>query len=198
MLVPTLINYFHSITNNIGFGTIGIIIRNAINKAYYYLYWNEGGWATRIESSISNKVNRIFGIIFLVLIILSIIFIHIRDKSKNDSINDIKIISLPMIKYLYFMSLFALGCLTIKTGAFWRFEAVVVLFSPVILIQILEKEKNYKKVFNLIFLFAFTMFFINIIYALRNFDAFTTIINYISTSGIKILYELLKGIINMI
>ena len=42
------------------------------------------------------------------------------------------------------------------------------------------------------------MFIINIFYQIRNLDALKTAINLISTSGLKILFEIIKGIINIV
>lgn len=190
-LIPTLINIMHSFVNRFSFGPIGIILKNAVNKAYYYLYWNEGGWATEIENSISNKLNRFVGALILVLIVLTILKKYVSTKSKSS----VNIIELPMIKYLYLISLFALGCLTIKTGAFWRFESIVVLFSPVLIIQLLNVSPNYNKLFYVLFIISFFMFFLNLVYQIRNLDYVATFVNILTTSGLKILFELLKGII---
>ena len=194
LLLPQIINFAHEYIVKFSFGTIGKMITNAIDKAYYYLYWNEGGWATAVQNSLNDKVNRISGTIFLITIIILInkIKIESNDEKKNK-----KLIEIPMISYLYFVSLFALGCLTIKTGAFWRFEAIVVLFSPVILINAFKYQKNYKKTFTIFSLIGVTMFLINLIYQYRNLDSINTIINLSLTSGIKIFCELAKGIMRI-
>lgn len=201
VMLPTLIEIAHTFVNKFNFGLLGSIVTNAINKAYSYLYWTEGGWATAVENSISSKFNKITGTVFLISIIISIIFLHKNNTKKNEkdiSKSRFKLIEQPMVSFLYFVSIFALGCLTIKTGAFWRFEAIVVLFSPVIFIKMLEYNENSKKIFHLFFVFSMLIFAINIVFQIRNLDAMRTLINYISTSGLKVLYELLKGIVCLI
>lgn len=193
LLLPQIINFSYAHLRNIGFGAIGNMMKTVINKAYYYLYWTEGGWATAIQNSINDKIIRISGTIFLIIII---IIINIVKKDEEET--KTKIIDFPMISYLYFISLFALGCLSIKTGAFWRFEAIVVLFSPVIFITALNLNEKFRKHFTLISIFGTFMFSINLIYQIRNLDATATVFNLITTSGLKILFELIRGLINII
>lgn len=191
--LPKIIDLVHDKLGHIGFGAIGQLITNAINKAYSYLHWTEGGWATKIESSISNKFFRFAGAMFLIAIIFSI-FIYNYGKDNRGN----RTAKYPMINYLYFIAIFALGTLSIKTGAFWRFESIVVLFSPIIFVKILESNDNFNQFFNIFSVFGLILFFINIIYEFRNIDTLQTIINFISTSGIKILYDLVVGIVNII
>ncbi len=192
LCLPQIINFAHTYLRNIGLGSVGRLITNTIDKAYYYLYWNEGGWATAIQNSISNKVTKISGSIFLILIIITINVIRNKQDEKEK-----KLIDMPMINYLYFVSLFAFGCLTIKTGAFWRFYSVVALFSPVVLIQAYNIDEKFKKIFTIFVNYGLLMFIVNNIYQIRNLDFMMTSINFIKASGLRILIELIRGFLKI-
>ena len=191
LFLPTLIDIIYNYVGYLNIGIIGTIITNAINKAYAYLHWTEGGWATEIESSVSNIFQRTTGSIFLITIIILIIYIN-RKRAKKDNGK------YQMINFLYFMSIFALGCLWIKTGAFWRFETMVVLFSPIVFVTALEENEKFRNIFIKIFVLVFLVFLVNLVYQARNMDILITVMNFIKLSGIKILYEFLYGIINFI
>ena len=193
--LPTLINFTHDFANRINFGFIGLMLKNAINKAYYYLYWNEGGWASQIESSISNYFTRITGTIMICSIILMLFFLNNNDKEKNKKI---QYLELPMVNYLYYVSVFALGCLTIKTGAFWRFSAVIIMLSPVVFIQMIEKNNILRKKMKYMYIFGIAVSLVNIIYQIRNVNFIQTTINVITTSGFEILLYIIKGLIRII
>lgn len=188
LFLPSIVDFLHLYVNRIGLGIIGGMLKNAVNKAYYYLYWNEGGWATQIESSISNIFTRITGTIML------LVFIFIILKNSNKKLFKKEMINLPMINYLFFVSVFALGCLSIKTGAFWRFNAIVMLFSPVIIVQALENEYISKKSVNYIYIYGYIVFAINLVYQFRNIDLITSTVKLITTSGLEIIYHLLRSI----
>mgnify|MGYP002856506743 CR=1 FL=1 len=197
--LSTLIDLAHSNVSKFNIAIIGPILTNAINKAYYYLHWTEGGWATEVENSVSSNLNRFVGSIFLILIII-LIFKYCK---KNKNIEEKKMkkktyFESKFINYLYFIAIFALGCLSIKTGAFWRFESIVLLFSPVILIYVLENNESFIKYFKLLFLFCFGMFFVNIIYQMRNMNFSLTMYNYLICNGFKIFIEIIKGLINIL
>lgn len=191
IFLPTIINFAHSSFQNIGFGAIGKLIKNVINKAYYYLYWTEGGWASKVGQFFSNKFNRITGCIFLVIIIF-ILLVHNKRRIKNKPLDN------KMIRFLYFSAIFALGCLSIKTGAFWRFESIPVLFCPIILVNLIENKESEKRILILIFIFSALVFMANLISMFRNIYFYKTIFNLATTSGLKILFEIIKGIINIV
>lgn len=200
LMLPKIIDFTYS---NIRFnmGTIGNIFNNAINKSYYYLHWTEGGWANEIENSVSNVFFRFVGLIFLLFIIYIIIFSNrIKDKKDNTN-NDKVIIKDSMINYLLFVAIVALGTLSIKTGAFWRFESIVVLFSPVIFVKLLENDKKFEKKMKWFYWFGIIMFAVNIFYQARNLTTmgyFITLKNFLTTSGIKIFFKILEGLVKFI
>lgn len=184
VLIPKVIDFLYNLLKGKNFG----FFTNVINKAYYYFNWNNGGWASQVQSYFSHTFIRITGTIFLIIVI--IIILYYNKKTKNNELFD-----KPMIDFLYFSSIFALGTLYIKTGAFWRFESIVVLFSSVLFIQLLNNYRNFSSIINLIFLFSLLVFFANLVSMFRNIYFLETINNIITTSGLKILFELLKGII---
>ena len=184
ILLPNIISFAYE-----NIGSIGIkIIDKAISKAYIYLNWEQGGFATAVDKSVMNLIVRSSGTLFLASIIIFIIL------NKNTK----RILQDKIISYLYLVCLFALGCLHIKTGAFWRFEAIVVLFSPIIFIYLLEENKNFKKYMKAYFLFASILAVIHFYFMYKNIYFNKTVLTFISTSGLKILFEIIKGIISII
>lgn len=191
ILLPPIIRlvyeFFSRMTVN---SFIFLLVRNAVNKAYYYLNWTEGGWADIVEKSISNRVTRTYGSFFLVIIII----FYFALKRERDINKDEK-----MCDYLYIIAIISLGCLSIKTGAFWRFESIVVLFSPVILMPIaMNKVKYCRKLLHLLYLSACVMCILNIIIFTRNIIMDEFIMEYISTSTLKIIWEMLGGIMSLL
>ena len=196
IMLPTIIDFAHNYVNNINLGFVGSLLKNAINKAYFYLYWNEGGWATQVENSISNYFTKITGTIMICYIIYILLFSKKIKKGRENSSNN-NYLNLPMINYLYYVSIFALGCLSIKTGAFWRFNAVVMMFSPVILIQIFNYNIKLKNNIGYLYFFIFLVFLANMVFQIRNINFIDTFLNFIKTNGLEIIYYLLKGLLNL-
>lgn len=195
LMLPTIIDFIHEHIR-FGFGSIGQMLNNAINKSYYYLHWTEGGWASEIESSVSNVVFRFAGALFLIAIVSIILFTNYSKTKDNKKI----IIKEPMINFLFFVAIVALGTLSIKTGAFWRFEAIVVLFSPIIFVKLLEENSNFTKILNYFYVFGVMLLFINVAYQIRNLTEYgyiITLYNFVSTSFIKIIYKILIGLIHI-
>lgn len=188
ILLPLLIEFAYGRINIIGLNdTIFYYIRNVINKAYFYLNWTEGGWADQVKNSRSNMITRIYGVFFLIMMI---IFYFTNKKSEKNTASG------KMYDYLYIMSVVALGTLCIVTGVFWRFEAIVVLFSPVILMPIAMKEgKKNKYLLVIIYLSACVMNIFNVSGFINNIMLHDFFIECINTSIIKIIWELIRGFI---
>ncbi len=194
LLFPTIVDFLYANVAGLLSGPVGSILTSAINKAHYYLHWTSGGWATQIESSVSSNLIKVFGTIFLILILILLFKKAYVDESKSQK----SLYSEPMIGFLFLMAVFALGCLNIKTGAFWRFEAVVVLFSPVILVQAIDKKVMSKRYFHVLSIYAAALLAYNIVYQIKNLNATETVMNFLRTPGLKIMYELLKGTVHLI
>lgn len=187
LLLPILIEFIYEKISKISLNNIPFYyIMNAVGKAYRYLNWTEGGWADQVENSLSNKITRIYGTFFLIIMI---IFYFTNKKNVKNTEHK------RMHDYLFVCSVVALGTLNIKVGAFWRFEALVVFFSPIILMPIVVYEiKKYKYLLVVLYLSACLMGIANIIRftrAIRMREFFTACIN---TSTIKIVGELLRGV----
>lgn len=162
------------------------VIQSAVWTAHHYLHWTDGGWAKEVENSISNKVIRLYGTFYLVSVI---IIFYIFKKITRESILNNK-----MVAYLYGISIFALASLSIKTGGFWRFEAIPVLFSSVYLMPILEKKnKKLRLLIFVLFFSAIMMGLLNIIFVLRNIIFFDTFGNMLTLTGIKVFISVIKG-----
>lgn len=191
LLVPILIRITHDILVTIHFSNFAFqFINNMVNKAYYFLNWTEGGWASEIDMSISNRIERIYGTFFLLIFI--IFHSMLQKKGIIDSNG-------RFYNFLFVVAILALGCLSIKTGAFWRFEAVVVFFSPFILMPIaLEGNKISKKILHLLYLSACVMFVYNIARFVRNVIILEVIGEYIGTSTFKVIWEVIQGINSII
>ena len=194
LLFPYIVDFFYEHISSISNFFLSDVVVGAVNKAYSYLHWTSGGWATQVESSISSKLVKIFGTIFIVLML----YILLKKTPKKDLAESSSISREPMVMFLFCVSIFALGCLHIKTGAFWRFESIVVLFSPVILVRALERGYEYKRIFHIVSTYAFILVFYNIAYQISNLDFAETMINFLTTPGVKIIYELCNGLIHLI
>ena len=190
LLFPTIVDYLYANVASALSGPIGNIVSGAINKAYYYLHWTSGGWATEIETSIHSNLVKICGTIFL----LMIVYLIFKKIPNSDSKKQKSLYSEPMVGFLFLIAVLSLGCLHIKTGASWRFEAIVVLFSPVILVQAIDNNVLNRKYFYILSLYVAMLFIMNYHYQTSN----ELVINYIMTPGPKILYELLKGTVRLI
>ncbi|WP_337097942.1 hypothetical protein, partial [Limosilactobacillus fermentum] len=127
IFLPTLINLAFAHINVMP----GHLLQTGIQKAYYYLNWTDGGWATVIQNSTSDKISRLYGAFFLLFVLALIIW----SVKKRDGF---RVIDQPMVSYVFFVAVCALGCLYITTGAFWRFEAVVVMLCPIYLVPIFK------------------------------------------------------------
>lgn len=197
LFLPTIIDFFYEHVAGLLSGPVGSILVNAINKAHWYLHWTSGGWATQVDSSISSKLVKVFGTIFLIMIIY-LVFKKPRNNNQDEHVNNNKsLYKEPMISFLFLTAVFALGCLHIKTGAFWRFESIVVLFSPVVLIQAIDNKVISKKFFYIMCAYASMLVIYNILYQISNTNATQTMINFTTTPGVKILYEIGKGVIHL-
>lgn len=185
--VPILIRMAYEIFRRIEISHIAFqYIRNAVNKAYYFLNWTEGGWADEVENSLSNRVLRIYGTFFLIMII---IFYHVIKKNKIEVLNE------KFNNFLYIIAILALGTLSIKTGVFWRFEAIVVVFSPFILLPVAAYGgKNHRVMLFVLYLSAGIMLAVNLVHMCRNMIMDELLVEYISTSTFKIIWEFLRGI----
>ncbi len=192
LLFPTIVDFLYGHVAGILSGPIGNVLSSAINKAYYYLHWTSGGWATQIESSTSSMLIKVFGTIFILFII------YILFRKRPNKLSEEPLLNKPMVGFLFLVAVFALGCLNIKTGAFWRFEAIVVLFSPVILVQVdIISEKN-RRIFHVLTLYALALMFYNVLYQISNTNTAETMVNFFTTSGFKVIYEMLRGAVHLI
>ncbi len=195
LFLPSFIEVGYEITKMIHSGNfIWKIISSAIDKAYYYLNWTEGGWADMIENSLSDRLNRVYGTVFLLIMIILYLYIN---KEKTITINYESYNKIQ--DYLYIIAILALGCLSIKTGAFWRFEAIVVVFSPIILGFIVkEGKKQQYYILYTIYASAMAMFVLNGIHFTRNINMEECIYGYLTTSPLVILAEIFHGMFSIV
>lgn len=191
IFVPALIDFFYQYASFFGGSLVGSVISNAITKAYDYLYWTDTGFAAEIQDNITDKLIRIYGSFFVGWLVFALWVV----KRKSIQVLNEDVFSRPMVAYLYILAACTLGCLYIVTGAFWRFEAAVVLFSPVIIIPLLELKSRFISVwFNVLFLSAAGMLVMNIIYMCRNMDVISMAKAFFLTTGIEILYYAMNAL----
>lgn len=190
VLIPALIRFLYEIIFRTNLNNIILrYVRNAIIKAYQYLNWTRGGWATQIESSIANKVERSYGTFFLIVIII-LYYVLTKEKETNSEIK--------IYNFLFIIAILALGSLSIKTGAFWRYEAIVVGFSPLILISVaMRNSSKGKALLVLLYATACVMLVLNVIRFTRNIVMDQFVVGCLNTSTLKVIGEILHGIFNM-
>lgn len=195
ILLPVLIEQIKQIIDGIATNNFIIeIIRNAVNKAYYYLNWTDGGWADEVSNSLSDRLNRVYGVIFLIIIIGFVFYLMKEYRAKGT--NMLSPAMKDCIGFLFIVAVLALGCTAIKTGAFWRFEAIVVVFSPLILLPLLKTNNKfikYGKTF--LYLTSVGMFILNGIIMYRNLVPSETFQNFVLTSPIVLLIKLFLSFI---
>lgn len=184
LVVKMMYNIFSGINSNF---ILLIIVKNMIDKAYFYLFSNIKvvGVNTLYDSIIRN-----YGLICLITIVV----LTILDK---DIFED---------KYMsfYFGNIIcAFSVYSVSAGAFWRFEALALMFFPLILAYIKKKlmsDKMYKSLriakylVSCIVISSFFIAYLNYIYQYD--DLLTTLLKICSTSGVNILVECIQQLIH--
>lgn len=185
--VPTFITFFYEHIDLFGSSLIGLTFSNAINMAYAYL--ND---AIDVNPGIFDFINRAYGTFFIVLIII-LLFVAKSYVRKNKNLKDP--FYEPMVSYLYLVGIGALGCLYIVAGAFWRFEAVVVLFSPLIFVPLMEMGiPVFKRAIHLLLGLMIIPLIPNVIEFKMATDITETIVSFFTTTGFEILYYTFIGL----
>lgn len=189
-----LINYIYDFVHDFSAtNPLSQMLYAMISKAHFYLNWNEGGYATEIEKSLTNKIFRVYGIWSIILCIALFAVYNIIEK-KEGKTKVSGLFQIPMVNYLFLIAVVALGCLSMKTGGYDRFEWVFVLFSPVFFTRIMKKNSVIlRNIFQIIFLSSLIMGVLNLIWHFRNLEI-ETITNFILFPGIQIIIDALKQI----
>lgn len=167
----------------------GKLLQSGVQKAYVYLNWTDGGYASEIQGNIMNYVVRGYGA-FYILLVLGLIVFSTRKKEVY------RIIDQPMVSYVVLVAVSALGCLYITTGAFWRFEVIVMMLCPIYLIPIFKlRTQKVKSILFILFISVMAMVSLNtVIYFLEN--GLSMFGKYLTGSGFIIIYDVVKGIVN--
>lgn len=99
------------------------------------------------------------------------------------------------VVFLYSMMILALGTLVIKTGAYWRFEAVVVLFSPVYLLPLLKSDSQIIKIGTTgTFIASLGMSLVNLLYIVVYLQPKEMLGTSVSVTGVQIVIDFCKGV----
>lgn len=192
--IPALIMIAYSYIDFLSSFVFGSIFSNAITLSYVYL--TDLGELNHVDE-IWEIIGKYYGIVFLLSIVIILYMARfvsdVRNNIREDPFNS------PMVAYIYLVLVGALGCLYIVAGAFWRFESIVVLFSVIILIPLLELKSRWINYSIQILFCTVTIPIIgNILQLYAGLNLMQTFINFIGTTGITIIYYLSKGIIQMI
>jgi len=154
-------------------------IGHFVRKAYFYLNWTDGDFASEILKSKWNIVERFYGVFF---ISISFFLVFLYEKKRGQSL-----LAKPMVRFLFLVSTCALGSLYIQTGAFWRYTALLVLFSPNIIIPMFELNSPiFRSMFNILFYSVILMIILNTLRLFVHLDMMTTLSEYASFSGLKL------------
>ena len=170
--------------------TLFRIIFDFLQTAYTYLLWNEGGYATEIEKSSFNIVNRIYGVFYILFSFFMLLQYNRLVHNRCSSVQDI--FSFPMVRFLFIVGIAAFGCLNIKTGAFWRFTAIFTVFSYIIFIPILKSDVCIlKQQFKILSMSTLLVALIYGVWQIRQIDLEGTLQNFLSMSGFRIICDCL-------
>ena len=127
-LMPLFVEFAYEYVSVLGaLGILGEFIGRTILKAYFFLNWTEGGFASQVVQYTSYYVQRYYGG-FILCVFLLLMFVNRKSECFARVKNNL------MTVYLYIVIVMALASLSIVTGAFWRFEALVLLFCPIFLL----------------------------------------------------------------
>lgn len=193
-LFPLIVDFCNTHLVGILSGPIGNILDTAIQRAYFYLHWDSGGWASQVDGSIHSTLIKIFGTIFILLFL----FILLKRCPKSASTSSDQLLNNPMICFLFLVSIFALGCLHIKTGAFWRFESIVVLFSPIVFVEAINLDESYKRLMYIVATYICVPLLYNILYMCTVLSPGGTLYDYVFIPGVRAVYDLINGVINVL
>lgn len=190
-LFPTIVNLSYSLGTYLG----NSLLKSMINKAYFYLNWTDGGFADVVMTYASVWLERLFGVPYVLLMIC---FAFKLASEQNTDIS-IKVMKMKeVLQFYYFVAIMALGCLWIKTGGFWRFEAIITLFCPLVLVPIIVKQNYEKNNVSILVQFALVggamMSFINVLLFFRwvHMDLFLS--GFLETSPFYLIIKLITGI----
>lgn len=137
LLLPTLVKLTLDLLNKITLDNVLFnLIRILSEKAYNYVDWTSGGYADEVTSYFSYWIERAYGVPFILLMLYYAAKLLQNTELNGEQINDER----KFISYYIILSMLTLGCLWIKTGAFWRLEAVCVFLAPTILLPVYNRN----------------------------------------------------------
>lgn len=180
-LVPTAITILYDFSNiflkQLSFFKPIVLM---INRAYRYLNWNESSWDA-VYGGKFDFLNRIYGTFFIVMLFLLCIFDYGKNCNSRRTNSNV-------VKYLNLVGFLAIGSLSFVLGVFWRFEAIVVLFSPVIFLNIECKHNMWQDVIKkIIYLSAIGMTILSFIHQNSNYYLLDMFYSFLNNSPIEII-----------
>lgn len=165
------------------------LIIQFIEKAYYYLNWID---ADIIENStsISYRVSYLFCICYIGISVILIFYHDYIYKNK-------KIMNNKFIQFIYSIIILVFGNFAIPVGSFWRFAAIVYMFSHVYLIPLMQcKNQIIKICLYGIFIGTLFMILFNFIYIFIYLSPIEMLEKGITVTSIRIFMDFIKGVYN--
>ena len=190
LFASNLITWLHQFVSQVGHSNLIIsMVVNAINQAYFYLTGPDAQTNAMYANDFNNIFTRVTGAAFIIMLIVIIFLqghIHRENNYRHESI----------VEYILMASAFALGTLSIQLGVFWRYEAVIVFLSPIILLRTLNDSNAVIRQLSYLLLFgAFLISARNITNQINWVPLNQLIFGFLSTNGFDIIVRLLQAII---
>lgn len=189
LFASNLITLLHQLASQIkSDNLIVFMVVEAINQAYLYLSGVDAQFKARYANDASNIFTRVTGAIFIILFIV-IIFLQGQGKKEKGYRHE------NMVEYIIMVSAFALGSLSIQLGVFWRYEAIIIFLSPIILLRTLNDDSKIVRQLSYVLLcYALMISLKEITNQINWIPMDQLILGFLSTNGFEIAARLLRVI----
>lgn len=131
--VPSLISLAYQYRNSIPIGgNLGIIIRQMIVKANWYLYdTNSTEWARAVSASGYQQMNRVV-MMFIAVVLIVFAFYYMETINENEK---------DFVIFVFLLCVITLACNVFTTPQYWRFSAASIIGSGVLILKMLVDKK---------------------------------------------------------
>ena len=141
-LIPSLINTLYAYMDSINIGgSLGAIIRTAIQKGYWYLNdKNDTSWARQVASSRYQQLNRLV-MLLLAVAMICLIYFGLRNTLQDEY--------RKFTSYTFLLSIMTISCSWFTVPHYWRFSAASIVSAGPMLVTLFNEEKpagNYIKI----------------------------------------------------
>ena len=159
--IMLIVDFMHNLINRIRSGNIVVvIIRNMINKGYFYFHNTTSEWGQVVTNSLSYKVDRYLNVLFAILICIMYYICTSRKKARRKMMDVGYLVILePNIDRLYLLQNFVfmlalttIACLPMVMPEYWRFySATVICCAPLYLVLANSPKQKERLMANSIF-----------------------------------------------